>query len=479
MQRILSNEQMRIADKFTIENLGISSDELIERAGRAVAQVIKKRLLGGRVLVCMGKGNNGKDGKVIADNLSKMHGFTVNTLNVYNGIFKVFDNKFDVIVDCIFGTGLNRDVEGNYKKAIEKINQSGAYVVSCDIASGLNGDNGKVMGCAVKANLTVAIQELKLGHFLNDGPDYSGEVTSVDIGISIWGDDFVKKISPNSAIKLFPERNRNVNKGHFGKTCIIGGSLCYPGSILLSANAVSALKMGVGYCNLAVPGSLVQNYVCKTPECTFTPIKDENGFLCYDQDALGRLLKYNSIAIGMGLGTSEYVYKTICYLLSNYCGVLIIDADGLNSLAKFGVEVLKNAKCRVILTPHVGEFARLGGYNKEEIVSDGINLAKQFAHTYGVILVLKSATSIITDGEEMYLNTSGCSGMAKGGSGDVLSGFIAGVTARYNDPLFDAVVCAHLFGLAGEIAQKEHGSYCMLASDIINALPKAIKSLSN
>ena len=159
MERVLTSAQMRQADEYTINQLGVSEQTLVIRAGTAVAEVIKKRFKGGRVLVCIGCGNNGKDGEIVAKELAKTHGFSVQTVNVKNGIFKIFDKKFDIIVDCIFGTGLNRLIEGKYKTAIEKINTSGAFVVACDIPSGLSADNGLPLGCSVKANLTVAIQE--------------------------------------------------------------------------------------------------------------------------------------------------------------------------------------------------------------------------------------------------------------------------------------------------------------------------------
>ena len=142
MERVLTVEQMRVADSYTIEKLGVMQSDLVERAGRAVADEILKRFYGGRVLVCVGKGNNGADGRVVANILSKKHGYSVVVYNVATGMLKIFDKKFDIIVDCIFGTGLNKNVDGKYKNTIEKINASGAYVVSCDIASGLNGDNG-------------------------------------------------------------------------------------------------------------------------------------------------------------------------------------------------------------------------------------------------------------------------------------------------------------------------------------------------
>ena len=283
MERILTTAQMRAADEYTIKNLGVAEDVLVERAGKCVADEIKKRFFGGRVLVCIGKGNNGADGRIIANELSKTHGFTVTTLTVSNGIFKLFDKKYDIIVDCIFGTGLNREVDGKYKTAIEKINSLGVFVVSCDIASGLNGDNGRVMGVAVKANLTVAIQEYKFGHFLNDGPDYSGEVVAKDIGISIWGDDYAKRFNDSSVAKFFPKRPRNVNKGCFGRACVIGGSKSYTGSVILSTSALCALKMGVGYANLAVPESLFNAYVGKVPEALLTAITDKDGNIIFNE----------------------------------------------------------------------------------------------------------------------------------------------------------------------------------------------------
>ncbi|MBQ0099808.1 MAG: bifunctional ADP-dependent NAD(P)H-hydrate dehydratase/NAD(P)H-hydrate epimerase, partial [Firmicutes bacterium] len=272
MERILTVEQMKENDRFTIEQLGVNKEELIERAGIAVTEEIIKRFPGGRVLVCLGNGNNGEDGRVIAKYLSKRHGFTVATINVFRGFYKMFDRKFDIIVDCIFGTGLNREVTGKQKEAIENINKSGAFIISCDIPSGLNGNTGLVMGTAVKANLTIAIQEYKLGHFLNNGPDYTGQIICKDIGISVWGEDYVNRVSEKEVAKFFEKRNRNVNKGNFGKVSIFGGSKDFPGSVLLSLNGLSALRVGTGYSNLAVPESLLPIYSCVVPECTMTGI---------------------------------------------------------------------------------------------------------------------------------------------------------------------------------------------------------------
>ena len=479
MERILSVEQMRAADEYTIKGLGFSEEILTERAAAAVADEIRKRLYGGRVLVCCGKGNNGKDGKIIARILSSLHGFTVATLNVYNGIFKLLDKKFDIIVDCIFGTGLNREVEGKYKEAIEKINASGAYVVSCDIASGLNGDTGRVMGAAVKADLTVAVQEYKLGHFLNDGADYSGEVVARDIGISIWGDEYAKRLNDEDAAKLFPKRARNVNKGTFGKVTIMGGSKSFAGSAILALNGLSALKVGAGYANLAVPDCIYGVVAGREPECTTTVFPTDGEGFVFDEEKLKTLLASRSMAVGAGMGVSEENFKIITYLVKNYEGRLVIDADGLNTLSKYGKEVLKEKSCEVILTPHVAEFARLIGTTKERVTENPVAAAKAFAGEFGVVLCLKSAVTVITDGKEVYLNTTGNAGLAKGGSGDVLTGIVAGMNANPfgEEPLFVTAAACYLFGKAGDAATKEGNEYSTVASDVIACIPKAINAI--
>lgn len=466
---------MRNADDYTINVLGVPSEDLIERAGLAVASEIIKRLKGGRVLVCIGKGNNGEDGKVIASVLSKKHGFSVATINVSNGIFKMFDKKFDIIVDCIFGTGLNREVKGKYKTAIEKINESGAYVVSCDIPSGLNADIGKPMGACVKANLTIAIQEYKLGHFLNDGVDYCGEVIAKDIGISIWGDEYYKKLNDTCLKKFFTKPKRNVNKGSFGKTAIIGGSKQYLGSLLLSHSAYSALKMGNGYSYLVVPESIYPLVATAHPECIVKTMPSPKGTIEFDKKTLDELMNFDSIAIGMGLGVSEEIYKTLCYLITEYKGRLLIDADGLNTIAKYGVDILNKKSCEVVLTPHVKEFSRLLGIDASEVNESVITLAKDFALKYGLTLNVKSSTSVITDGESVFINTTGTSGMAKAGSGDVLSGLMAGILAKGLDFTESVAVSAYLFGKAGEEAEKKTTSFTLTATEIIDALPPVIK----
>ena len=190
MERILSVAEMRAADKYTIEKLGIPERTLMARAGEAVAEEIKRRFKGGRILFVCGKGNNGGDGMIAAKLLRNVHGFSVFLLKLAAEGAEKLDYEYDIIVDCIFGTGLTREVEGEMREVIEKINAKDCFKISVDIPSGLSGDSGRVCGAAVKADLTISIQEYKTGHFLNDGKDYCGKVVNKDIGIAVFAEGY-------------------------------------------------------------------------------------------------------------------------------------------------------------------------------------------------------------------------------------------------------------------------------------------------
>ena len=476
MERILTSDAMRRADKYTIEKLGIPKDVLIERAGVAVAEEILKRFKGGRVLVAIGKGNNGEDGKIIANMLAKKHGFAVSCYDVYNDDISFLDKDVDIIIDCIFGTGLNRNIEGKLAEIINKINKKGCYVIACDIASGLNSDTGLPMNVCVKANLTIAIQEYKTGHFLNDGKYYSGEVVACDIGISIWDEKFAYRLRRKDVAKYFPHRFDNTNKGDYGKAGVIGGSKEFFGAPLLSQSALSALLAGAGYGYLFVPESLYPIYAGLNPECILGTLLDDGNTFIDDKSVLGKIKGLDCVVFGMGASMSESVYELLKTIITGYDGKLIIDADGLNVLAKFGLDVLKDKKCQILLTPHVKEFSRLHNVSTEEVITNSIELAKAFAQKYGVTVALKSSTTVITDGDRVCINITGNASLAKAGSGDVLAGLISGVATKLD--LFDATcVGAYIFGIAGEIASAEHSEYSVVASILPQYIGRAIKSL--
>ncbi len=476
MERIVTGEQMRLADSYTIDQLGIEESLLIERAGNAVSGEITKKFKGGRTLIVIGKGNNGKDGLIIKENLSAVHGFVVTAFFAETDDLSILERKFDIVIDCLFGTGLKKEISGRYGEIVDKINQMDAYKIACDIPSGINADNGFVMGKAIKADMTVAIQEYKLGHFLFDGADYCGTVVAKDIGISLWEENYAYRLTDDDIKGFFPNRKKNSNKGSFGKVAVIGGSGEYVGAPMLSLNAICSLKMGNGYAYLCVPKSNLAVYAGSYPECILRSFFDKDGKITYDESFLDGLLNLDAISIGSGMTISEDLYKSVNYLLKNYNGNLVIDADALNSLAKYGVDILKDKKAKVLITPHVKEFSRLCGLSVEEINADFIGSAKKFAKEYDVTVLLKSATSVITDGKRVCVNTVGTVGQAKAGSGDVLCGLAVGLSGR--ESVFSAgCVSAYLGGSSAKSLAKKIGNYALTPSEVISEINLTLKKL--
>lgn len=272
--------------------------------------------------------------------------------------------------------------------------------------------------------------------------------------VEIWDNADVKK--------FFPRRKRETNKGDYGSANIVAGAKNYLGASILATQ--SALKSGCGYVKLTCDEQLKNLMLARYPQVIYTNKIDKGS---------------NALAIGMGGGVNKAFYNKICSVLKVYDGVLLIDADGLNCLAKYGLSPLKNAKAKVVLTPHLKEFARLTGKSVQEIKDEPVKLAVEFAREYGLTLVLKSSTTIIADGERVAKNLRGTTALAKAGSGDTLSGFIAGTCARGVAP-FDACVCAtFLMGMSAEISSEQKTDYCATANDIIKNLPTAIKMIAS
>lgn len=260
--------------------------------------------------------------------------------------------------------------------------------------------------------------------------------------------------------RFFKERKRNTNKGDYGAVDIVAGDNRYLGASVLATR--TALKSGCGYVKLTCEDKLKSLMLVKYPQVIYLNGIDKNA---------------DCIAIGMGGGVSKKLYSEICRLIKNYRGVLLIDADGINCLAKYGVDELKNARCKIILTPHVKEFSRLTNVDVKDIIDSPVVYAKDFAIKYGVTLILKDAKSVITDGERVALNERGTTALAKAGSGDMLSGFIAGVCARGVSP-FEACVCsAYTMGVSAELSSQEKTDYCATANDVIKNLPLALKNI--
>ena len=501
MKRVLTNAQMREADEYTIRHKGVESELLMERAGRALADSAEKILQNGKVLCVCGGGNNGGDGFICARLLSG-RGYEVDVVCIANRfsldcsvakekyvnaggrVFDGFlDKEYSLVIDCLLGTGFHGSIEGDYAIAVQKINEykiNGAKVLSADIPSGVNGDNGRVETLAVCADATLCLGEYKAGVFLDDGIDYAGKAERADIGIEMPNNGtYATLIEKTDVAKLLPKRKRNTHKGSYGKTAIVGGSVEYTGAPYLST--LACLRAGAGYTTLFVPEKILPYYVLKAPEALLKALRgdDENVLSAENKE---EILGYDSVAYGMGMGISKAVAGGVRYLLAKYEGTLVLDADALNSLAKYVKEgercvLFANKKCDVVITPHLKEFSRLTGESVEEIKNKGVSAPVAFAEEHDITVLLKNAVSLIAKNEEVFLNASGCAGQAKGGSGDVLSGVIASLCAQGLSAKDGAVAGAYLVGKSAEMACKAQGEYSLTASDTIACLGKAFLSL--
>ncbi|MBR3423298.1 MAG: NAD(P)H-hydrate dehydratase, partial [Clostridia bacterium] len=353
------------------------------------------------------------------------------------------------------------------------INESGAYVVSVDINSGLDADSGLSDLCVV-SDLTVSVGGFKTGHFLNMAKDVMKEKVNCDIGIEPVGRTY-RLFGEDELRRVFKKRPNFSHKGTYGYVALIGGSLRYPGAIRLSYMANAAMRSGAGVVKVAFPASLYHDVAPAVLESTVFPLSDRDGRIVFGEKEIRELISgVRTVAFGMGIGTDSGARNTLEYLLSNFDGVLIIDADGLNLLAELERDRIINARPRLVLTPHPGEFSRLTDVPVDKVVKEPVLLAEKYARESGAVVLLKGASSVVTDGETTYIVDAGCPGMATAGSGDVLSG-IASAVCSYTDDLSVAVAsAAYVNGKAGEEAQKKHGSVCMIASDTVASIPEIV-----
>ena len=277
---------------------------------------------------------------------------------------------------------------------------------------------------------------------------------------------------------LFPKRDENSHKGNFGYVGIMGGCIEYSGAVKLANLSSSSLVSGAGVVRLIIPKEIEVSVMPYLLEQTLFPIESKNGHMLFDENVIDKALeKLKALASGMGWGESIDNEKILKYILETKDIPIVIDADGLNTLAKMDKSILNKTKCKVILTPHLKEFSRISGYSLEEIENNKEKLATDFAKKYNVILLLKGNKTIVTNGKETYIVNRGCPGMATAGSGDVLSGILVGILG-YNEPnVLTVAGGAYLAGLAGELSQKNLNDISMRASDTISKIPEAINEI--
>lgn len=496
--RIGTAEVMRKIDNYSIQVLKIPSIVLMENAALKVVKNIDIQNVQNCSIIC-GKGNNGGDGLAVARHLhvigkdvgvfllggekglsgdSQINynillnmGVKIISINNMEDINEMREclEQADIIVDAIFGTGLNKNVEGIYSAAISVINESNSYIVSIDIPSGLECNSGRVLGNSIRANKTVTFQLYKKG-FLNYGVDkYTGLVVIEDIGIPreaihkfheneyIMDENFIKQ----SMIK----RNKHSHKGDYGRVVIIAGSKGFTGASYIATQG--AVRSGAGLVTLCCDEEIQPILSSKLIEAMTLQFKDTK--------RLEELLKNsNCIAIGPGMGNNETTLQFVMNTLLNAACPIVIDADGLNVL-KGNLHLLEESKNKVIITPHLGEMSKLTGLTIEEIKQNRMGIAQSFAQKYKCIVLLKGYNTVITDGHKTIINPTGNSAMASGGMGDALTGIIASFIAQGYDPLKATSISAFIHGYTGEKLSKK--MFCVNASQLLEELPYAIKEL--
>lgn len=504
-------------DKKAIEVLKIPSLLLMEEAGRHVATRVScliedMGLKAPHVTVVCGRGNNGGDGFVCARrlamleecqvtvvataSLTEMSGDALTNFNllkhyridVIQGFAwdRVVDvlNSSHVIVDALFGSGLSRPIEGSARELITAINESNALTVAVDLPSGVHSATGGVLGAAVHANHTVTFAAPKPGLFLFPGKGYAGQVEVVDIGIPqplIDEDPSRVFLMTDSMIQSrLPKRRGLSHKYSYGTVLVVAGSRDMPGAAAMTAE--SALKAGAGVVILACPQSAFNRMQLSSEIICLSLPETEDGAIAPEAfDALRAVLsRVDTIALGPGMTSRSSVVRFVetflDFLCSDFQGHVVIDADGLNCLSLLTAPPLLSP--RFILTPHLGECSRLLGVDTETIQNDLLSACQKTADTFKATIVLKSASTVISgSNNRLWINPTGNPGMATAGSGDILTGFVAGFMAQGLSPDRAARVAVYLHGLSGDKAAENLTQYCLTATDLVRYLPTAIKAV--
>jgi len=513
--KIVTGETMQRIDRRAIEEFGLSGLTLMENAGRGCADVISAEFGAEperRAVIVAGKGNNGGDGYVIA-RLLKERGWQValfvlatqeeirgdarRNLDLLSDIPVLFCPEqggvdrygsalrdATVIVDALLGTGLKGEVSGIYAEAIAIINGAGSPVLAVDIPSGIDSATGRVLGCAIRADLTVTFALAKCGHLIYPGAELAGRLLVVDIGIpseitaSAEGYEF---LDAEAIRPLLKRRCRNAHKGDSGHCLIIAGSMGKSGAAAMAAN--SAVRAGAGLVTLAAPASLNAVLAVKTTEAMTLPLPDGGaGFLGSAARAFiaEALADKDAVALGPGLSRHPETAQLVRELATETGLPLVIDADGLNALSAEPDILLEKKSAIVILTPHPGEMGRLAGVSTVEVESDRIGVARAFAVKYRLFLILKGARTIIAapDGT-VAINGSGNPGMASGGMGDLLTGVLVALLAQGYDPFAACRVGVFIHGHAADLVAADKGEIGMSAMDVQERLPYAIKQVQD
>lgn len=511
--KVVTAETMRLAEQIAMAEFPITGQVLMETAGRGCCDVLLREFKvksGCRVAIFAGKGNNGGDGFVIARcllalglqvrvfllascedvsgdarrNLDLLDPSIVFSCGMNDDLLshQAWLNSAALIVDALFGTGLDKVLSGVHATAVALINNSDCPVLAVDTPSGIDATTGRMLGCAVRSDVTVTFDCAKLGHVLYPGRFHTGKLFIVDIGLPAEVQRAMKSFefidAPAAALQI-KARNRCGHKGDYGHCLIVAGSVGKTGAAALAAN--SAVRTGSGLVTLAVPASLNAILEVKTTEAMTYPLQDRNSG-CLLNESVDEILQLAhgkaALALGPGIGRSPGTASLVNQLVRSCPVPMVIDADGLNALAE-DVSVFKETcSTTIVLTPHPGEMARLSGLSVAEVEYDRIAAAENFASRHGVYVVLKGASTIIAapDGT-VAINGSGNPGMASGGMGDVLTGIIVSLLGQGYAPMDACCLGVFVHGFAGDLVAKEIGETGMCATDVQENIPRAYKSL--
>jgi hydroxyethylthiazole kinase-like uncharacterized protein yjeF len=514
---LVTAAEMRALDHAAIDERKIPSLRLMENAGKAVVHEMERqfgRLRGRTVTIVAGKGQNAGDGFVVARLLrqrscharvillsppSLLAGDAATTFRKYKQaggrIYEVTDDasadriepllrESHLLVDAVFGTGLNAPTQEPIAGIISRMNRSGRPIVAIDLPSGLHADSGAILGTVVQASLTVTLARPKRGLYLADGPNVAGIVRVGDIGIPpevIAHAKIPLTLLDATTVRAYlPQRQRTAHKGTFGHVGIIAGSAGKTGAAAMAA--LGALRSGAGLVTVAVPEGLNTVLESKLLEAMTLPVTETplHGLAhAAKPNLLGFAATKTAVAIGPGIGREAETVSLVHDLLVEIKQPVVLDADGLNALAG-NAHILRRAQAPLVLTPHPGEMARLLGRSVSDVQKDRLGVAAGFARDFNVHVVLKGAGTVLAgpDGA-LAINPTGNPGMATGGTGDVLTGMIVGLLAQGLPPWEAACAGTYLHGVAGDLAVARRGEIGMIARDLLDAIPDAIRELQS
>ncbi|MBR4858970.1 MAG: NAD(P)H-hydrate dehydratase [Clostridia bacterium] len=507
---VVTGNQMYQAECSAVKR-GISFPQLMENAGQSCAEMIKNKFAISKdnrknVLVICGKGKNGGDGFVIAralweqgckvtvmlacgepkaadavDMFSLIEAAGIDVIRYDNNLtlYRPILEQADIIVEAVFGTGFSGALNHSLSVLAQAVNAARGKVISIDVPAGADCDKATVSGVCFKADMTIAISAYKPIHIMKPCNKYCGKIYVADIGIK---ENDYKSLDGITCVTLgtkeirhmLPKRKPVSNKGTYGHALCVCGSMRMTGAACLAVGG--ALRSGAGLVTAAFPQSAYAGIAPKITESLLLPLESNfEGTFAYSAmaDIIEASKRANAVLIGCGLGFNKDTTTLVHNLIKEIKSPIILDADGINALST-NIDILKDAQAPVILTPHPGEMSRLCGKTVADIISNPIGTANDFAKKYGVTVVLKTANTVVCskDSPTVYVNTTGNSGLAKGGSGDLLAGMTASFVAQGMEPHNAAVAAVYLHGLAADIVAERTSMRGMLPSDVLGFLPE-------